>query len=136
MKKLVCILTMTVFSVTIAFAQKTDKSKPVFEQVDQTPEFPGGMPAMFDFIGKNLKYPKEAREKKIEGTVFLKLIVEEDGSIIETAILKSLGHGCDEELTRVVKAMPKWSPGRKDNEPVRTSLVLPVLFELERKSSK
>lgn len=136
MKKLFCILTMTMFSVTIAFAQKTDKSKPVFEQVDQTPEFPGGMPAMFDFIGKNIKYPKDARDKKIQGKVLIKLIIEEDGSISETAIMQGLGHGCDEEVTRVVKAMPKWVPGKKDNELVRTSMVLPIMFALERKSSK
>lgn len=136
MKKLFCILTMTVFSVTIAFAQKTDKSKPVFEQVDQNPEYPGGMPAMFEFIGKNLKYPKSARDKKVEGKVLIKLIIEEDGSISATAIMQGLGFGCDEEVTRVVKAMPKWVPGKKDNELVRTSMVLPIMFALERKSSK
>ena len=136
MKKLICILTMTVFCVTISFAQKVDKSKPILEQVDQTPEFPGGMPALFEFVGKNLKYPKEARQKNIQGKVMIKLIIEEDGSISETAIMQSLGHGCDEEVTRVVKAMPKWLPGKKDNELVRTSLVLPIMFALERKSSK
>ncbi|MBA4848856.1 energy transducer TonB [Emticicia sp. BO119] len=133
MKKLICILTMTMFSVTIAFAQK---NKPVFEQVDQTPEYPGGMPAMFEFIGKNLKYPKEAQKNKIQGKVMIKLIIEEDGSISETVITQSLGYGCDEEVTRVVKAMPKWVPGKKDNELVRTSMVLPIMFALEGKSSK
>ncbi|GAB3520027.1 hypothetical protein GCM10027442_42420 [Emticicia fontis] len=127
---------MTVFSVTIAFAQKADKSKQLFEQVDQTPEFPGGMPAMLDFIGKNLKYPKQARDKKIQGKVLIKLIIEEDGSISDTSIMQGLGYGCDEEVTRVVKAMPKWVPGKRDNELVRTSMVLPIMFALERKNSK
>lgn len=136
MKKLFCILTIILFSVTISFAQKTDKSKDVFEQVDVVPEYPGGMPAMFDFIGKNLKYPKEAVKNNIQGKVLIKLIIEEDGSISETAIAKSLGYGCDEEVTRVVKAMPKWSPGKKDNQLVRTSFVLPIMFALDRKSSK
>lgn len=136
MKKLFCFLTMTLFAVTITFAQKTDKSKPVFEQVDQTPEFPGGMPALFEFIGKNLKYPKVAQQKNIQGKVLIKLIIEEDGSIGETAILQSLGYGCDDEVTRVVKAMPRWSPGKKDNQLVRASFILPVMFALEGKKSK
>ncbi len=136
MKKLICLLTMSLFSVTITFAQKAEKTNEVYTQVDNTPEFPGGMPAMFEFIGKNLKYPKEARKKNIQGKVLIKLIIEEDGSISETSIEKSLGYGCDEEVTRVVKAMPKWSPGKKGNELVRTSFILPIMFALEGKSSK
>lgn len=136
MKKLFCILTITLFSVTISFAQKTDKSKDVFEQVDVVPEYPGGMPAMFDFIGKNLKYPKEAVKNSVQGKVLIKLIIEEDGSISETSIVKSLGYGCDDEVTRVVKAMPKWSAGKKDNQLVRTSFILPIMFALDKKSSK
>lgn len=136
MKKLFYILTITVFAVTISFAQKPDKSTPVFEQVDQTPEYLGGMPAMFEYLGKSLKYPKEAEQKKIQGKVFIKLIIEKDGSISETAIIKGIGYGCDEEVTRAVKAMPKWLPGKKDNKLVRTSMVLPIMFALEGKSSK
>lgn len=136
MKKLFCILTLCVFAVTISFAQNDDKSKQLFEQVDQVPDYPGGMPAMFEFIGKNLKYPKEAIQNKVQGKVLIKLIIEEDGSISETSIVKSLGYGCDQEVTRVVKAMPKWTPGKKDNQLVRTAFELPIMFALERKSSK
>jgi protein TonB len=127
---------MYVFAVTISFAQNENKTKQVFEQVDQIPEYPGGMPAMFEFIGKNLKYPKEAIQNKIQGKVVIKLIIEEDGSISETAIVKSLGYGCDQEVSRVVKAMPRWAPGKKGNQLVRTAFELPVMFALERKSSK
>lgn len=134
MKKLFFILILGVFSVTSANAQ-TEKKEPL-QQVEQLPEYPGGMKALFEFVGTNLKYPKAARDKKIQGKVLIKLVVEEDGRISETAILESLGYGCDEEVTRVVQAMPKWTPGRNGNETVRTSLVLPVMFSLGAKTSK
>lgn len=134
MKKLFFILILGVFSVTGLYAQKI-KNVP-FKHLDQVPGFPGGDKAMFEFLGNNLKYPKEAVQKKIQGKVLIELVIDEDGGIRETHILEGLGFGCDEEVTRVVKAMPNWTPGVIGNEVVRSSFVLPVMFSLGAKTSK
>ena len=136
MKKLFLMLSLAFFAMNIANAQKVSESNEVFDSVDKTPEFPGGIPAMFEFIGHTLKYPSPAKRAKVQGKVFVKMIVEKDGSINDAAIVKGIGFGCDEEVIRVVKAMPKWTPGQKDNAIVRTSFTLPVNFVLDNKKSK
>ncbi len=79
----------------------------------------------------NVKYPAEARKNGVEGTVYAKFVIEKDGSITKPEIVKSVGGGCDEEVLRVVGLMPKWSPGKKGEQPVAVSYTLPVKFKLD-----
>ena len=120
----------TVNTTATAQNKKTSNDK-VFEKVEDMPEFPGGEQAMMDFVAKNVQYPKEAIEKEISGRVLVGFIVEKDGSISETEIVKGIGGGCDEEAVRVVKAMPKWKPGKQDGKPVRVHFMLPLTFKLQ-----
>lgn len=69
------------------------------------PIYPGGRSAMMAFIGKHKKYPAEAAEKGIEGTVSLKYTIDHKGRVIDTHIISGLGHGCDEEAIRLVKML-------------------------------
>ncbi len=101
--------------------------------VEQMPEFPGGQEAMFAYIGKELKYPKEAIDRGIEGAVFIQFVVERDGSIGEVKVLRGIGGGCDEEAVRVVQGMPKWSPGKQSGKEVRTRFNLPIRYKLQSK---
>lgn len=110
--------------------KKTSNDK-VFEKVEDMPEFPGGEQAMMDFVGKNVQYPKEAMEKEISGRVLVGFIVEKDGSVNEVKIVRGIGGGCDEEAVRVVKAMPKWKPGKEKGKPVRVSYMMPFTFKLQ-----
>lgn len=89
-----------------------------------------------DFISKNLIYPTEAKSKKCEGTVYVKFIVEKDGTITNAEILRSIGHGCDEEALRLIKTMPKWSPGKQRGTPVRVSSMQPIKFSLKNQDKK
>lgn len=82
-----------------------------------------------------ISYPVEAKEKGIEGTVYVKFTIEEDGSMTNPEIVKSIGGGCDEEVLRVVQEL-RWSPGRKDGKAVSTSFVLPVMFKLDEMGKK
>jgi protein TonB len=93
-------------------------------------EFPGGNEEMIKFISKNLVYPKDAVKAGIEGNVIVQFVVEKDGSPSNIIIKKGLGYGCDEEVIRVVKAMPKWKPGKQNGKPARVQMVLPVKFRL------
>lgn len=120
----------TVNTTATAQNKKTSNDK-VFEKVENMPEFPGGEQAMMDFVAKNVQYPKEAMEKEISGRVLVGFIVEKDGSISETEVVKGIGGGCDEEAVRVIKAMPKWKPGKEKGKPVRVSYMMPFTFKLQ-----
>ena len=102
----------------------------VYNVVEQMPEFPGKEKAMMEFMTHNIHYPEEAKEKGIEGRVFVQFVVEKDGSINEVKVLKGIGHGCDEEAVRVVKSMPKWKPGKQKGKPVRVHYQMPFFFKL------
>ena len=117
---------------TSALAQnKKSASNKVYEKAEVMPEYPGGDQAMMDFVANNVEYPQEARDKEISGRVMVGFIVEKDGSISDVKVVKSIGGGCDEEAVRVVKAMPKWKPGKEKGKPVRVSYMMPFTFKLQ-----
>ena len=120
----------TVNTTAVAQNKKAANDK-VYEKAEVMPEFPGGEQAMMDFVANNVKYPKEAMEKEISGRVLVSFVVEKDGSINETEVVKGIGGGCDEEAVRVVKAMPKWKPGKEKGKAVRVSFMLPIVFKLQ-----
>lgn len=96
---------------------------------DQMPEFPGGMEKMTEYFIKNLEYPANAIKNNIQGKVFVKFVITEDGSVTDVKIVRSLDKECDEEAIKVIKAMPKWNPGRKNGKNVSMELTLPVEFK-------
>ena len=117
---------------TNAMAQNKKKANDkVLEKAEVMPEYPGGDQAMMDFVAKNVQYPQEARDKEISGRVLVSFIVEKDGSIADVKVVKGIGGGCDEEAVRVVKAMPKWKPGKDKGKPVRVSYMMPFTFKLQ-----
>lgn len=93
-------------------------------------EFPGGMTALYEYLGKSIKYPEMARENGIEGKVYIQFIIEKDGSITDVAVVKGRHKSLDSEATRVVNAMPNWKPGKMGNKNVRVRFTLPISFEL------
>ena len=114
----------------------TSEEDTVYQIVEEMPKFPGGEEAMFKFISENVKYPQEAKDKNISGRVFVNFVVEKDGSVDEVNVLRSIGGGCDEEAVRVVKSMPKWTPGKQKGKPVRVSYIIPFVFKLDGVESK
>jgi TonB family protein len=116
---------------------KASGKEPVYEVVKTMPEFNGGFNAMVDYLVTNIKYPEEAKKNKITGTVFVSFIVEKDGKISNTSILKSANPLLDEEALRVVSTMPKWKPGLDDDgKPVNVKFNLPIKFALEEKKTQ
>lgn len=103
----------------------------VFNVVEVEPEFPGGMEALTKYLSENIKYPEQAKKDKIQGKVYISFVVEKDGSVADAKVLRGIGGGCDEEALRVVKAMPKWEPGKQKGTPVRVQYNLPVAFKLQ-----
>lgn len=117
---------------TNAMAQsKKVANDKVLEKAEVMPQFPGGDQAMMKFVSENVQYPEEAKEKEISGRVLVGFIVEKDGSVNEVKIVRGIGGGCDEEAVRVVKAMPKWKPGKQDGKTVRVSYTMPFFFKMQ-----
>lgn len=134
MKKLFITLSIVLISI---FSVNAQSNEPVYEKTDVAAEYQGGMTEMVNFIGKNLKYPKPAVEAHVTGKVFVKLIIEKDGTISSPEIVKGIGFGCDKEVMRIVSLMPKWNAGQIGGKAVRSSITLPVMFALENsKKSK
>jgi len=103
----------------------------IFTVVEEQPGYPGGEEARIKFLQDNIKYPEEAKELGIQGKVFVTFVVEIDGSITAVNVLRGIGGGCDEEAIRVVKAMPRWVPGKQRGVPVRVQFNLPIKFTLQ-----
>lgn len=86
--------------------------------------------AFKDYVKTNMKYPKEARTKGIKGIVLLEVVIEKDGTVVLSRVLRDIGGGCAAEAARLVKAMPKWIPGRKGGKTVRVKTPLTVKFDM------
>ncbi len=127
---------------------ETEK-EPRFKVVEQMPMFPGcentgdidaerecAMKKMLEFIYRNVKYPKIARENGVEGVVVIQYVIDKDGSIINPKIVREIGGGCGEEALRVVRMMPKWIPGVQRGETVKVDFNLPIKFSLEKRTKK
>ena len=110
-------------------AEVVDEDK-VFTTVEQTAEFPGGVRELMKYLNGNIKYPAAAQRANVSGKVYLQFVVNTDGSIVDIQTLKGIGFGCDEEAMRVVKDMPKWTPGRQNGRAVRQRYTLPVAYTL------
>lgn len=128
-KVLIMMLTMLFgFSITEAQAQGKDK---VYDIVEVMSQYPGGMPELMQYLAKNIKYPIQAQKKGIEGRVTVRFIVEKDGSISNVTVVRHIHPLLDKEAVRVIKAMPKWSPGMLNGKPVRVKFNIPVAFRLK-----
>jgi protein TonB len=104
------------------------ESNEVLVYVGEMPQFSLGDYRIF--MKKHLIYPHRAEAKRIRGKVFIKFVVEKDGSITDLKVVKGLGYGCDEEALRVVKLMDKkWKPGKSNGVPVRVYKDLIINFE-------
>lgn len=103
----------------------------IFVVVETMPSFPGGMNKLMEYLQTNLHYPQLAKDLGIQGRVFVTFVIEKDGSVTDTRILRGIGGGCDEEAVKVVNNMPKWIPGSQRNRPVRVQFNLPINFTLK-----
>lgn len=104
----------------------------VFQFVEQMPSFPGGESALMKYLSKHINYPSRARENNIQGTVVVQFVVNTDGTIVDvTTVGRKKGGGLEEEAIRVVKGMPKWTPGKQNGRAVRVQYSLPIRFTLQ-----
>jgi TonB family protein len=140
MKKLAILLFLS-FPVFVFAQNKTDDSlsKPsetrdndvVLTFTEIMPEFPGGTEALYRFISKEVKYPKNLKKDKIEARVISKFIINKEGGIENIQIVNKVEPEFAEEVIRVLSLMPKWSPGTQMGKPVNVVFTLPISFKLK-----
>ena len=125
-------LVLSLFNLQYVFAQddKVPVEEEVYNVVEIMPEYPGGQKAMFEFIVNNMEYPVKAREKGVEGVVYVNFVINKTGAVTKAKVMRGIGSGCDEEALRVVNAMPDWNPGLQRGKPVNVSFNLPVKFKV------
>ena len=115
-----------------AEVRKQLKGTSVFEVAEEMPEFPGGgMSAFMDYIKTNMRYPASAKENGTQGRVTVQFVVDEDGSIKDSKVLRSVDKDMDAEALRLINTMPKWKPGRQKGQPVAVKFTVPVMFRLD-----
>jgi protein TonB len=102
----------------------------IYSVVEVPPSYTGGEEKLMEYLTTNISYPDKAKEKMIEGIVYISFIVNEDGSISDVKVLKSLESSCDKEALRVVKNMPNWIPGKMKNKKVPVQYNLPIKFKI------
>jgi len=119
----------------------------IFRIVEEMPRFPGceheiseqekfkcSVRIVREFVYENLVYPESAKKNKVEGTVVVQFIIYEDGTINDINVVKDIGHGCGEEVERLIVLMQdmdqKWTPGKHKGQKVKVMYTLPVRFHL------
>lgn len=112
-------------------APKPEVSNKVFDIVEEMPHFPGGAAALQAFLSSNTKYPVVAQENGVQGRVTVSFVVERDGSITDVRVVRSVDPSLDREASRVVRSMPRWSPGKQNGSAVRVKYTVPVVFRLQ-----
>lgn len=110
---------------------KHEEENKVFDIVEQQPLFPGGPAALMKYLSEHTKYPVVAQENGVQGRVTVQFVVEKDGSISDVHVLRGVDPSLDKEAVRVVKSMPRWTPGKQNGINVRVNYRVPVLFRLK-----
>lgn len=117
--------------VVVGYSAAKPAPDPVFKVVEKMPEYPEGMTSMLRFLAQNIRYPETAKKENIEGMVVVQFIIAKDGTITDPHVVKGIGGGANEEALRVVKMMPKWTPGMQKGQAVNVQFNLPIRFQLE-----
>lgn len=110
---------------------KHEEENKVFDIVEQQPMFPGGPAALVKYLSEHTKYPVVAQENGVQGRVTVQFVVEKDGSISDVHVLRGVDPSLDKEAVRVVKSLPRWTPGKQNGITVRVNYRVPVLFRLQ-----
>ena len=102
----------------------------VFNVVEVQPSYPGGQEAWMKYLKTTLKYPQQAKQKGIQGAVFISFVVDKSGELRDMQVIKGVGHGCDEEALRVLMESKKWNPGVQSGQAVSARMQFRIVFKL------
>lgn len=106
------------------------------EDVITQPEFKGGIEKMYQYIADNFQYPEDAQKRSVNGKMEVEFTVEKSGDITYVGILKGLDYSIDDEVLRLLKAMPRWTPATKNGVPVRYKVSMPITIRASRNKNQ
>lgn len=135
MKKLILFLSIFI-SPLLLFAQVPPQTEPVLMKAELMPEFPGGESELIKFLSTNVKYPEDARTAGKEGTVYISFVVNSQGKVQDSKIIRGVDKSLDDEALRVMNAMPNWKPGMQSGKAVSVQYSLPIRFNLAAPDEK
>ena len=120
-------------TVVVGYASKQAPAEedPVFEVVENMPEFAGGMGGLMQYLSKNIKYPVEAQKAGIQGRVIMQVIIDKNGNVTNPKVTQPVDSLLDTEAIRVTASMPKWKPGTQRGMPVNVKYTFPIVFRLQ-----
>lgn len=120
-------------TVVVGYASKQAPTEedPVFEVVENMPEFAGGMGGLMQYLSKNIKYPVEAQKAGIQGRVIMQVIIDKNGNVTNPKVTQPVDPLLDTEAIRVTASMPKWKPGTQRGMPVNVKYTFPIVFRLQ-----
>jgi len=104
---------------------------PPIDIAEVMPSFPGGLSALYSYIRSQIRYPSRERDLGIEGTVYLKFVVDRNGRVSNIRVLTGASQGLNEEAIRCIRQMPRWTPGRQNGRRVSVYFTLPIQFLLD-----
>lgn len=110
--------------------EELSEENTVYQVVEEMPEFPGGMSALQEYIRDNIHYPETALRDNVQGRVIIQIVIMEDGTPTQVQVTRSIDPRLDEEAIRVIRSMPRWSPGKQQGRTVKVKYTLPVTFKL------
>lgn len=110
--------------------EEEEKPEEIFMIVEEPAEPKGGYQEFYAYVSKQLKYPRKALEVNVSGKVYVKFVVDKDGSLSNMEVVRGIGFGCDEEAIRVLSKVPKWKPAKQRGRLVRQQMVIPIFFKM------
>ena len=122
---------LVLFLMSFAFKAYAQADTTAVLNFDKEAQFPGGQEAMRDFLMTNIQYPAKALKKKNQGTVYLRFVISEHGTVSNVKVQRGIENcpECDAEALRVVKMMPKWTPAELNGKPINVWYNLPIKFK-------
>ncbi len=115
----------------VVVEEKKPEPEKIFTAVEEAPKFPGGDAELYKWLSRNIRYPEMAAQNNIQGRVTVQFVVEKDGSVGEVKVVRGKDPDLDKEAVRVVKALPKFIPGKMNGQSVRVWYTLPIMFKLQ-----
>lgn len=108
------------------------KEEEIFVAVEQQAEFPGGIAALYKYLGEHLRYPEDAQKEHIEGRVTVRFVITKTGKVSDVVVIRGKHPSLDAEALRVVKSLPNFKPGMMNGQPVNVYYNLPISFRLQK----
>lgn len=116
--------------VEVAPVEEEEEEAAPFVIVEDMPEFKGGEKALLKYIAEHVVYPEIAKENDIQGTVYVKFVVNEKGKVTNVGLLRGVDPLLDKEAIKVIESLPDWKPGKQSGKNVKVSMQVPIKFQL------